>query len=341
MEKVLNEDIDFIANSFIFVNEIKDKTILITGSNGLIGSLLIRSLIAISKKYKININIYALTRNIENSKKIFNNSNIKYVVGDMTDNTIFDNIHCDYIIHAASPTQSSFLANNPVETIETNILGGFNVINLANKCKARILYISSIEVYGESFVDKVFSENESGYLNNLSPRSGYPESKKMIECLLSSYSKEYGLDAVICRLTQTFGPGIRKDDNRIFSYIAKCIINNNDIYIKTTGESAKPYIYSAEAIIGIFYILFRGCKGECYNLANSSTYVSIIEMCKIAIKSLNSNVSVHVSNEVNSGNYAPTTKINLDITKLSMLGFKPQIGLDVMYDRLVSYIKGE
>ena len=338
-KQIYYEDIYDLSMRFKFKEEIKNKKFLITGGTGLLGSYIINFLNELNNKYDLNIVIYGLARNKDKVYELGLSSSCHWVYVSMEELISFD-YDVDYIIHTASPTQSVFLSNNPVETIESNVFGAINLINIARKLDSKIIYISSIEVYGEIFDDtKLVNENVYGIVNQLNPRSGYPESKKLIECLLASYGQEYNLDFNIIRLTQTFGAGIDKNDNRIFAYIAKSIINNNDIVLKTNGQSSKPYIYISDAVNAIFYIIFNGKSKETYNVANDKTYISVYDMADTIINEFNPKINLKIEISDEAKMFAPITKIKLDITKLEKLGFKPKYNLIDMYSRLIDYLK--
>ena len=300
---------------------------------------MINSLNDLNRKYDLNITIYSLARNKQKVESLGLKNLANWIYMNMEDISSIDN-NMDYIIHTASPTQSSVLCNNPVETIESNVIGAINLIKYAKKVSAKFIYISSIEIYGEVFDDKKpLGEDAYGIVDQLNPRSGYPESKKLIECLLASYGKEYNLDFNIVRLTQTFGAGISLEDNRLFAYIAKSIINGNNIVLKTTGESSKPYIYLSDAANAIYYIMIRGKNREAYNVANPDTYISVKDMANLMINKFNKNISLKIEISDDAKMFAPTTKTRLDTTKLESLGFKPQYNLIQMFERLIEYLK--
>ncbi len=333
------DDIDSFVNEFIFKEEVRNTSFLVTGGTGLIGGFILNSLSGLNEKFGLNIKIYGLARNKDKVISKGLSENITWIYGSMENITSYD-FDVDYVIHTASPTQSAYLLNNPVETIESNILGTMNLINYSKRSNAKLIYLSSIEIYGEVFDDSItLKEDMYGVLNHLKPRSAYPESKKLIECLLTSYGIEYNLNFNIIRLTQTFGAGIDENDNRVFAYIAKSIINGENIILKTNGQSSKPYIYVSDAVNAIFYIIFRGKSKETYNVANPKTYISIYDMAKKIIDEFNKNISIKIEMNNDSSMYAPVTKTKLDVSKLEDLGFEPKYNLVEMYSRLINYLK--
>ena len=110
-----------------------------------------------------------------------------------------------------------------------------------------------------------------------------------------------------------------------------------DIILHTTGESARPYCYTTDAVSGILYILLKGNDGEAYNVANEETYISARDMADYLKKKFNSAISVRVDLNNNMG-YAPPTKLQLNSNKLRILGWKPQYQLYDIFGNLIKSI---
>ena len=253
---------------------------------------------------------------------------------DISVDTILTDI--DFVIHLASPTASKFFVEHPVETLRTSIEGTTVVLDYAKTAKIEsMVFASSLEVYGTNVDDKSIDESFQGYVNPLDVRSSYNMGKRAAECLCHSYAKEYQVPVKIARLTQTTGAGIAKDDNRIIAQFARLAAEGKDIILHTTGEAARPYCYTTDAVSAILYILLRGENGEAYNVANEQTYISARGMAEYLKNSFNSNINVRVELNDNMG-YAPATKLQLDPQKLKSLGWTPQYQL---YDILGNLIK--
>ena len=107
--------------------------------------------------------------------------------------------------------------------------------------------------------------------------------------------------------------------------------------LHTKGESAKPYCYTTDCVSAILYILLNGEKGEAYNVANSDTYISIIDLAGYMKEQFNPSISVRMELTDNMG-YAPVTKLRLSTDKLEKLGWKPKVGKKEMFERLIKYM---
>ena len=139
-DKILQDDLDYIAQSDIPFEELKDTTILITGATGLVGVSLVRALLCINRRNKLNIEVIALVRNFEKAKKIYggllNRSDLRVLIGDINDAVEVDG-KIDCVIHCASITTSKVMINNPVETILTSVEGTKNILNLAKEKESK------------------------------------------------------------------------------------------------------------------------------------------------------------------------------------------------------------
>jgi nucleoside-diphosphate-sugar epimerase len=226
-----------------------------------------------------------------------------------------------------------------VETINAIVDGTKNILEFAKRKKIRkLVYLSSLEIYGAVLEDLLVDENYSGYINPLDVRSSYSLGKRMAECLCCSYCKEYGVPVTIARLTQSFGAGVSLDDNRVFAQFAKSIIKGENLELHTEGKSSKPYCYTVDVITAIITLLLYGKGGEAYNVANKTTYISIVDMAKFLVESFNSDCKVVVNKREDMG-YAPTTLLKLDTSKIESLGWKTTYDLLDMFSQLIKYYK--
>lgn len=333
---VVAEDIKNLAHGFLFKKELQRKTVLVTGGTGLIGSLIVRFLAYLRDSEEVDIRIIAMARNPQKVEKMDFPCDIQWVFQDMLE-TLNIEENADYIFHTACPTQSQFLVDKPVEVITSTITGAENLFLYAKERHASVVYLSSIEIYGQMDSDGFVSEDTYGHLDHLNVRSCYPESKKMIESLATAFAKEYGTDIKIARLTQTLGAGISKDDKRVFAQFARAAINSEDIILHTKGNSSKSYVYTMDAINALFYIILKGNRGEAYNIANDKTFISVYELAEFVIRNFNENINIRV--EEKKMGYAPDTRVNLDTRKLRELGWDSQYDLYQMFERLIKSLQ--
>ncbi len=339
--QVLKEDVRQFAEQFNLWEHFREKTILITGATGLIGSVMIKCLLALNQRYDLNIKILAIVRNLEKAKNIFAEEfdSIEFLqlsMYDITRDSVYE--HVDYIIHLASPTVGRYMEEHPVETFNLAYQSTFTLLSFSNQANVEsMVFVSSLEYYGQVLDDRLITEDMQGYIDSVSARSSYPMGKRAAEYLCYSFAKEYGVQAKVARLTQTLGAGISENDNRVFAQFARSVIKGEDIVLHTTGESAKPYCYTTDCISAILYVLLKGQSGEAYNVANPDTYISIRKLAEFMKQFFNPSIRVSLDLKDNMG-FAPVTRLCLSTEKLNRLGWQPQYGLKDIFERLIKYM---
>lgn len=315
------------------------KTVFISGATGLIGGALIRRFLAFNQGVDSPVRVLALVRDLEKAKRMFScdgTDSLRFIVGDVTASIACDE-PVDYMIHAASMTSSKAFVTQPAETILTSVKGTFQMLELAReKHVSGFAYLSSMEVYGSPVTDEKIFENHSTNLDTMSVRTSYPESKRLCESLCTAYYSEYGVPAMVVRLTQTFGPGVKYDDGRVFAEFARCAIEKRDIILHTKGETKRCYLFTEDAVSAILTVLLRGTPGQAYNAANEDTYCSIYKMAQlVAQECAGGQIVVRIEQDHVERGYAPTLKMNLDTGRLLDLGWRPRTGLREMYTQMI------
>ena len=343
-DSVLQKDLEWIADK---EENLHDCTILVTGATGLIGSQIVKALLCKNRLKNTNIKVIALARSEEKVQKVFKDvlerENLRFVYGDILEQlSIEDKV--DYIIHAASMTSSKDFINKPVETIESILYGTNNILKFAkDKEVKQVIYLSTMEVYGvDDWQNEKVTEEQLGYIDILKPRSSYPESKRLAENLCVSYWSEYGVPVKIARLAQTFGPGVTKDDNRVFAQFARSVINKKDIILHTTGKSVRNYCYIRDCILAILILLSKGKNGQAYTVVNENANISIKDMAEMVAKDIANNeikVVIDIPDNIESYGYAPEENLKLSSKKIESLGWKAKIGLEESYRRMIESMR--
>lgn len=335
---VLSDIIEIIANREL-MDGFSGKKVLVTGSSGLIGSMLIKVLDCANKEYKLNIDIIGHARNEGRTKKVLGDT-INDVCMVYTDDFNIQ-VACDYIFHTASPTSSKYFVEHPVETIDTILTGTKAMLELAKAKNATFIYLSSMEEYGVPYIEgEVMTEDKVGIIDHLTVRSCYPEGKRMCECMCAAYAKEYAIDTRIVRLAQTFGVGIPLSDNRFSMQFARSVVENKDIVLHTEGKSISNFCYLSDTIEGILTAAVRGVCGEAYNVCNDTETRSIYDIAKLVSENVAGGgirVVKDVPANANFG-YAPDNTMRLCSNKLKSLGWKPKVSMEEGYHRLINYI---
>lgn len=341
MNKILEQDIETICSSkFIDWNKIDNHSFFITGATGLIGSLIVKSFIWRNINKNANIKMLLLVRNKKTAIDMLGSgNNIEYIESSIEN--LNYNINVDYIIHGASPTQSKFFTQNPVETLDISILGTKNVLEIAkNNSVKSMVYLSSMEMYG-TMKDQNVTEDKIGEIEILNTRSSYSEGKRIAELYCYSYFSEHNVPVKMCRIAQTFGPGIQKNETRVFKYFTDCIIDKKDIILKSTGRTIINYSYTTDTVLGIFCVLLNGINGTSYNIVGEKTDMTILESAEWLLQEFGNNEN-HVICEKNiKTEFAPDNEMILQNTKLRKLGWEPRVTLKEGYKRLIDYVRLE
>lgn len=319
------------------------SSVFITGATGLLGTQLVKALCCCGR----DIRIIALARSMEKARAAFcglpDSKIVEVILGDVTDKlTVSGRI--DYIIHGASPTDSRFFVEKPVETVFTALSGTRNVLELARKKGVKkVVYLSSLEVYGVPDGSRtLISETDYGYIDPMQVRSSYSEGKRMAECICVSYAREYGVPVCVARLSQTFGPGVSYNDSRVFAEFARCAIEGRDIVLRTRGTTVRSYCCTSDAIRALLTLMIKGEPGEAYNVTNMDNVISIREMAELVcslVPEKGIRVRVEIPENVAAFGYNPEMVIRLDSRKLQALGWQPAVELPEMFLRLIESMK--
>lgn len=341
-QDIVMEDLKTICQAeFIDWKQLRRRTILVTGGTGLIGFTIIKALCYANTVKQLHLQILALVRNQDKAEQMMGKENdvLHFVQGNVEHLPV---IHrpLDYIIHGASPTASLFFVQHPVETIQIAVKGTANLLHLARDKKVRgFVYLSSMEVYGAPRSDTLIPESQGCTLDSMVVRSCYPIAKRLCENLCASAALEYGIPTKVIRLAQTFGPGVVKNDQRVFAEFARNAMEGKDIVLQTGGTSKREYLYTADAVAAILTVLLRGKAGEAYNAGNPDTYCSIVEMAQLVARQIAEN-KIHVQlpeiTTDNGSKFPPPHHLHLDVSKLEKLDWKPTRGLREMYLRMIA-----
>lgn len=313
--------------------ELNGNRVLVTGASGLIGRA------AVSLLVKSGAHVLACVRDEERARRVFAalpQESVEYLVCDVRDLPIAD-LSVDYAIHGANRTASRQFVEQPVEVIAEAVEGTRRTLEFARANGIRgYVYLSTMEVYGAPASEKKIAETAVCAPDAMRPRSSYPESKRLCECLCAAYASEYGVPAKSVRLTQTFGPGVDYHDGRVFAEFARCAIEGRDIVLKTKGETKRSYLYTEDAATAVLTVLLRGKAGEAYNAANERTYCSVYEMARLVADKFGNGVVRIEETDAESLGYAPVLKMNLSAAKLRGLGWRARTGLEEAYAAMIA-----
>ena len=343
LNKILLEDFAQIAKNYDF-SDLKGTSVFVTGSTGLLGSQLVLFLDFLNQTQKYNTKIIALVRSKEKAQRVFADAfdRICCVYGDVLHlPEVSESV--DYVIHGASITSSKSFVEQCVETIDVAVNGTMNVLRFAKEKQVKsFVYLSSMEAFGVTDGKGEVREVDLGYIDLMSPRSSYMESKRMCENLCVCFASEYNVPVKMIRLTQTLGAGIDYNDTRVAAYFARCVLEKTDIVLRTKGATKRPILYSADAISAILTVLLCGQNAQVYTAANPETFVTICETAEMIARKIAAG-AIKVTFDIKEvpAEYAPNLNLNLNLNvdKLCSLGWKPSVDLQTAYERMIEGMK--
>lgn len=344
MNRVLEDDLKTIIAEDLSWEKLKNKTVMITGASGMVGSYMLYVLLMLNDEKHYGIKVDAVMRNVNKlPEEVRNREDVNVVVADVTKD-IPDVGDIDYIIHAASPASPLIMQNQPVETIAANTIGTFKTLELAKEKNAEgYLFISSREIYGQPDEgQEFFYENTYGFVDQLNPRSCYSEGKKAAETMCVCFHEEYGLNTKIVRLAHTYGPGMSIYDGRVQADFLKNVYHNEDIVLKSEGTAVRTYTYIADAIAGMYRILLDS-EDIVYNIGNEAGKVSIRDLAEILV-SIYPERGLKLVFDIPEGGTkgtAPYTLGILNSEKLRKLGWNPKYSVKDGFKRTLEYLELE
>lgn len=254
------------------------NTVLITGGAGFIGSNLCRELLKGENRVVVIDNL--ITSDGSNLKEFAYHPNFTFIEHDITHKFVqrikrkIGKVHT--IFHLACPTGVPNIEKLGKEMLETCTIGTMRVLELAKEKKARVLFSSSSEVYGEPLVSPQ-SESYAGNVDPLGPRSPYEEGKRLSESLIRYGVEKEHMNAVIVRIFNSYGPGMAKSDTRVIPYFFSCIKRRVPLQVHGDGMQMRTFCYIEDLIRGLLLIMQKGKIGEVYNLG-STKQLTILEV---------------------------------------------------------------
>lgn len=297
--------------------------IIVTGGLGFIGSNFCRYILNKYPKYKIyNLDKLSYAGNIDNLKDVEKNPNYKFYKLDICNykklEKIVTEIKPDCIINFAAETHVDRSILYPQMFIKTDILGTFNILELARIYNLpRIIHISTDEVYG-SIKKGSFAEDAK-----LDPTSPYSASKSSADLLIKSYIKTYNLPAIIVRPTNNYGP--YQFPEKLIPLMITNAMENKFLPVYGDGKNVRDWLYVLDTAEAIDIILHKGKSGEIYNVSSKNELQNIVVVKKI-LKLLNKPESLI---KFVKDRLAHDFRYSVDPTKIYKLGFVPKYNFDL------------
>ncbi len=188
----------------------------------------------------------------------------------------------DYLVHGASIASPPVYRRFPLETIDVNVGGTRQMLELARRGSRAMLFLSSSEIYGDP-EDSAIPTPES-YLGRVSctgPRACYDESKRLGETLCTTYHRLFDTPVRIARPFNVYGPGQRLDDGRIVPDLMRAALERKPLVLHSDGRPTRAYCYATDALRGLFDVLLLGRSGQAYNVGNDQRETSVRELSEM------------------------------------------------------------
>ncbi len=329
------EDISYILSTK-GIDQLKGKTVLITGATGLLGMCMIDALMTLGE-----VNVIAVGRNKDKANdrlgEYYNSPQFTFLQQDVCQ-PFPSHLMVDYVIPLASNTHPKAYSQFPVETVLTNVKGAENALELAERCGATLLYPSSVEVYGNARGEDIFTEDYTGNLNLLNSRACYPESKRVCEALCQSYISEKGTDVKIVRLSRIFGPSMLLSDTKASSQFILKAVAGEDIVLKSKGNQFFSYTYVADAVAAMIYVMLNGAVGVPYNISVEACNVHLRDFAELCAKAVGKKVIFDLPDEVEQKGFSIAVNAILDNRQLLAIGWNPHYDMTNAVERTINIL---
>ena len=318
--------------------KLKNQKILLVGANGFLGKYFIKTLVRMNLSLKKKIKIIAIDIKFDKSE-IYKDKNIKKIKVDINkiDNLKFKS---DYVLHAAGIPSPKHYYNKPIEAIFTSITGTKKLLDYSKKNKSKFIFFSSSEIYGNPDKKNIpTKETYNGNVSSIEDRSCYDEGKRVGETLCYFYKIKQGVNVSILRPFNVFGPGMPKNDYRVFPRFFSSIKNNKPITIFKKGRQTRTFCYVTDAITAMFLVVIKG-KKFVYNIGNDKPEINMTKLYKLIKKNVPKKINfININYPKNYPQVEPQRRCP-DISKIkSELGFKSKVSIDESIKRFYTWSK--
>lgn len=295
------------------------KYILVTGGAGFLGRNLCKKLLQNNMNKVICLD-NLITGNESNIEEFVNHPNFTFIKYDITQTINFPKI--DEIYHLACIASPDKYKLYSIETLKTCFLGTLNVLGLAKQHRAKVLYTSTSEIYGDPHVHPQ-PEEYFGNVNTMGERSCYDEGKRIGETLIYEYRRKFQLDLKVVRLFNTYGPYMDINDGRVITNFIKQIIKGEKLQIYGDGSQTRSFCYVDDLISGLIAMMNSSESGP-FNLGNPYCEFTLNELVRIFEKVLDKKLEVEYLEATEND---PKQRKPVITKAQQKLGFEPYIHL--------------
>jgi UDP-glucuronate decarboxylase len=305
--------------------------ILVTGGAGFLGSHLCERLLAAGDEVLCLDNFF--TGRKKNVQHLLSKPYFELIRHDVTLPILLE---VDRIYHLACPASPIHYQYNAIKTIKANVLGTINMLGIAKRVKARILFASTSEVYGDPTVHPQ-KEDYWGNVNTIGIRSCYDEGKRVAETLMMDYHRQNKVDIKIVRIFNTYGPRMLHDDGRVVSNFIIQALKGEDITVYGQGSQTRSFCYVDDLLDGM--VRMMECENFIgpVNLGNPDEY-TILDFAKKIITMTGSKSRISYKPLPSDDPRQRQPDITLAGEKL---GWKPNVSVDEGLKRTIEFFRKE
>ena len=292
------------------IARLAEKTILITGASGLIGTHFLYGLAHCQKHMKLPLKVIAVVQRgvPDHLEWLEQQGYAHFLKGNMAEFGFLESLpRAHLIIHAATYGQPAMFMEDAIATLRLNTTAVFALLESLLP-DGQFLFVSSSEIYS-GLATPPFSEDQVGTTNTVHPRSCYIEAKRCGEAICSTY-RGRGVDAKSVRLCLAYGPGTRPGDKRVINSFIERALRERAIHLLDRGEARRTYCYVADAVYMMWRILLEG-KNPIYNVGGTSS-TTIADLAQLIGRLLE--VPVHIPQETGAGVKGAPDDVRLDLT---------------------------
>ena len=259
------------------MNKNGNRTILVTGGAGFLGSHLCEKLLNSNFNVLCVDNMY--TGNKNNIAHLLDKPEFEFMRHDITF-PLF--VEVDEIYNLACPASPIHYQSDPVQTTKTSVHGAINMLGIAKRLDCKIFQASTSEVYGNPEVDPQ-TESYWGNVNPIGYRSCYDEGKRCAETLFFDYFRQHSTKIKVARIFNTYGPRMKREDGRVVSNFIVQALTGEDITIYGDGKQSRAFCYVDDLIDGCIKLMNTGDEITGPVNLGMPGAVSILELAEIII----------------------------------------------------------
>jgi nucleoside-diphosphate-sugar epimerase len=337
-------DLERIAAEKLAWEKFEGATVVVTGAAGLVASYLVESLRFRNENVpRQAVRVAAAVRNVVTARERFaayeGRNDLEIVPYTAAEPLRYDRT-AHYLVHGAGQATPSFFGRDPVGTYVPNVIGTHHLMQRVAGDRMRgALFLSSGAVHGAlPPTIPVVREDVYGVVDPLDSRASYAESKRMGETICRSWWAQHGIPVRMARLGHSYGPGMRRSDERAFAQFVFSALDGQDIVLNSDGSAVRPYCYLSDVTLALLRLLLSGGNGEAYLVANPAASCSIRELAElVASLAPSGRVSVRRAADAPPPEYLPNRDPShpLDISKMRALGWEPRVGLREGFHRSI------